>query len=65
MLDFMSQWLKEEADFRFRMSFLGLKLPLLGILRDILGNTIPYNLNFASENGDLRPKNIYFWNISP
>jgi hypothetical protein len=38
VLDFMSQWLKEEADFRFRRSILGLKLPLLGILGGDLGN---------------------------
>jgi len=47
------------------MSFLGFKLPLLGNLGSNLGKTIPYNLNFVGENGDLRPKNIYFWNISP
>ena len=38
VLDFISQWLKEEADFRFRRSILGLKLPLLGILGGDLGN---------------------------
>jgi len=26
---------------------------------------IPYSLNFVSEDGDLRPKNMYSWNISP
>jgi hypothetical protein len=26
---------------------------------------IPYSLNFVGENGDLRPKITYSWNISP
>jgi hypothetical protein len=42
------------------MSILGLKLPLLGILGGDLGKTIPYSLNFVSENGDLRPKTRIF-----
>jgi putative transposase len=25
---------------------------------------IPYGVNFTNENGDLRPKNTYFWDIS-
>jgi len=51
VLDFMSQWIKEEADFRFRMSILDLKLPLLGNLGSNLGRTILYSMNFVREDG--------------